>query len=181
MFSLKNVFKKSNLNFQRELEGFPKKRLALNSLKGFTLIELLVVIAVIGFLSSIVLVSMQGAREKARRAKADQELQEILKAIMMAQIQNDKVLKDITGSGCSACSCWGADCNYTCNSCKNRMDITMQRIGFGGAIKDPWGKYYGIDENELEFPTNPCRKDTIISSGYRTIQVPFYSSQCSGL
>ena len=146
--------------------------------KGFTLIELLVVIAVIGLLSSIVLVSMTGAREKARRAKADSELQEILKAVMMAQINEDKVLGKITGSWCSDCVCRPAECAYTCEACKDSMDIAMQSIGLPGAIKDPWGKYYRIDENELEFAHNPCRKDTIISSGYRTIQVPFYSSQC---
>ncbi len=36
--------------------------------QGFTLIELLVVIAIIGILSSVVLVSLSGTREKARRA-----------------------------------------------------------------------------------------------------------------
>ena len=141
--------------------------------KSFTLLELLTVIAIMGMLASIVLVSLARARERARYAKAQSELNQIRKAIILAQDRENKVLGEITGSYCSECPCrnrdpsWcllpddsGDPCYVSLRNAFNRIGLTLMR--------DPWGCPYLIDENEMEqYPSPPprCRHDTVNSAG----------------
>ena len=104
--------------------------------KGFTLIELLVVIAVIGLLSSIVLVSMKGVREKARIAKAQSELDAYRQALILYEDANTYFpARNVAG-----CNPWGKGGEGWAVNCLN-PDLAPYATF---PNKDPWGSnsYY---------------------------------------
>ena len=63
--------------------------------RGFTLIELLVVIAIIGILSTVVLASLNTARQKGRDGRRLEDLKSIANAIAIQQTGVKPLLLDI--------------------------------------------------------------------------------------
>lgn len=72
----------------------------LTKQRGFTLIELLVVIAIIGILSSVVLASLNSARQKSRDARRIGDIKQLQLALEMYYDSNNGY--PTTASGTSA-------------------------------------------------------------------------------
>ena len=105
---------------------------------GFTLIELLVVIAIIGLLSSIVLVSLQGARAKARDSRRMHDLDQIRLALFLYDDAYGNYME--TGSGCGYAGNGNGWFNYVGGSYPKSMAQCLIDAGFVSTeIIDPTG------------------------------------------
>ena len=74
------------------------------SQKGFTLIELLVVIAIIGILSSVVLASLNTAREKGRIASVQSSLGAVQKTAVICMDKTGVATLGTPGAGTAVCT-----------------------------------------------------------------------------
>lgn len=88
--------------------------------RGFTLIELLVVIAIIGILAALILVSLSGARSKARDAVRKSDLSQVKRALELYNVDNGSYPTTIY----SAASCPGTSTTGICSSTTTYMKRT---------------------------------------------------------
>lgn len=143
------------------------------SAHGFTLIEILIVIAIIGILASVVLGSLNTAREKAKTAKVVSELRNLRTAIAS--------LEDDTGKWPNGCPV----SQGTVGASGNEVNFTAANAGIvaqptaGGAapcgwtaievakwkgpympkVTDPWGNPYWFDSDY--YPRKDCDNPSV--------------------
>ena len=117
---------------------------------GFTLIELLVVISIIGFLSSIVLVSLNTTRVKARNSRRLADVHQLVNAFNLGLSSSNSF--PITGvdfsAVCIGSSCYDGWSIYTANGTVDAFfapyiskptDLVGGNRGFGGYLYiNPW-------------------------------------------
>jgi prepilin-type N-terminal cleavage/methylation domain-containing protein len=149
--------------------------------RGFTIVELLIVIVVIAILAAISIVAYTGIQERGRRSSAAADLNMLEKAIIMARVQKDKTLLQITGSNCTYCIGGQAGYEAALDAIGSAAGMNLDGLKKG----DPWGVRYRIDENEGEGTVNPpcgAHQDNIAvadsSRGLPIIRIPYYQPGC---
>ncbi|MEF8847110.1 MAG: prepilin-type N-terminal cleavage/methylation domain-containing protein [Candidatus Paceibacterota bacterium] len=110
----------------------------LEKSRGFTLIELLVVIAIIGLLSSVVMVSLDQARGRARDTRRISEIEQLIRAVEMYKI-NKGVYPGEGDTG-------GAEISPRCPS---DFKEDLQTIGYLKAVPEDPKENLGCSEGNV--------------------------------
>lgn len=165
--------------------------------KGFTLIELLVVITIMSIMFSISIAQIGSFLTDAKLSNAKAEFNSLEKAIISAQVLEEKTLTDITKTTGTMDSCAilinkGIDLTNrptespdkeTYNTCLAYWKSALVKISLASGIEvshfilDPWGAPYLLDEGGPE----ECNYNMLASAGKngdfsdRTLQIKIYS------
>ena len=115
--------------------------------KGFTLMELLVVIAIIGLLATIVLVSANSVRGKARNVRRISDMRSYVIAFEMAYDENN----EYPDPGDTSWHCLGDYSDDGCWSNNNWSESSVLND-----ILDEWIKSLPADENIICGPFGVC-------------------------
>jgi len=131
-----------------------RKKISIFNNSGFSLIELLVVISIIGLLSSLAVVSLNSAREKARDAVRKADMSQLRTALNL-YYDDELEYPDCDGSASD-------DANISCYSGTGGDDTSLQEA----LIDDPSKPYIGSLPLDPRNPTNTTADDPTYFYGY---------------
>jgi general secretion pathway protein G len=128
--------------------------------RGFTIVELLIVIVVLGILAALVLNTYSGAQERAKITQAKSDMATIKRAMLAYKAEEG----ELPPAGDS----WNYNTNppsaYGWTTTLNALQASG-KLGSDRPDKDPWGNYYGYDDNDCVASSSPTAASYIRSVG----------------
>ncbi|HVY67669.1 MAG TPA: type II secretion system protein [Patescibacteria group bacterium] len=94
--------------------------------RGFTLIELLVVISIIGLMASVVLVSLNGARKKARDAKRLADIRQFQSALELYYADNNQY--PASGGATTPNNIWSNSSDSSWNALQTALSAYVSKL-----------------------------------------------------